>query len=130
MSNKQNGQAPKGNSQPGETTESQVSEGQGGKATGVEELQAQLADVTAERDALAAKLDEATAKLQAAAAPAKSGNEGKGTHIRVCSKSPGGSHRRAGHVWTAQAVDVPLKDLSKEQLAQLRSCPLTLVIDL
>lgn len=144
MSNKQNGQAPKGNLQQTKPSEDQVLEGQGGEVNSVAQLQAKvheliaenlkishdLAEVIAERDDLFTRLAEATEKLQAAAAPAKSGNEGKGTHIRVCSKSPGGSHRRAGRVWTAQAVDVPLKALSNEELAQLRSCPLTIVVDL
>lgn len=144
MSNNKNGQALKGNSQQPKPSEAQVPEVQGGEANSVAQLQAKvdeliaenlnisrdLAEVIAERDDLFTRLAEATEKLQAAAAPAKSGNEGKGTHIRVCSKSPGGSHRRAGRVWTTQAVDVPLKDLSNEELAQLRSCPLTIVIDL
>lgn len=95
-----------------------------------DELRAQLTSVTIERDTLAAQLAEAQARLQAAAAPAKSGNEGAGTHVRVCSKSPGGSHRRAGRVWTTAPQDVPLAELNTEQLAQLRSCPLTIVVDL
>jgi hypothetical protein len=103
---------------------------QEGAGTIMAELQEQLATLTAERDTLAAQLAEAHAKLQAAAAPAKSTHAGKGTHVRVCSKAPGGSHRRAGRVWTTQPQDVPLAELSTEQLAQLRTCPLTIVIDL
>ena len=96
----------------------------------LDELRAELTSVTMERDTLAAQLAETQARLQAAAAPAKSGHEGAGTHVRVCSKSPGGSHRRAGRVWTTAPQDVPLAELSTEQLAQLRSCPLTIVVDL
>lgn len=116
----------KTNSAPGEVKQG----GEEGVGTTVAELQEQMATLTAERDTLAAQLAEAQAKLQAAAAPAKSAHAGRGTHVRVCSKAPGGSHRRAGRVWTTQAQDVPLADLSAEQLAQLRTCPLTIVVDL
>lgn len=103
----------------------------------VQALQEQLTQVSTERDALAAQLADAQAnladaqaKLQAAAAPAKSGHAGQGTHLRVCSKSPAGSHRRAGRVWTNTPADVALADLTAEQVAQLRSCPLTIVVDI
>ncbi len=134
MSNNQKNQGQKAQTpqvQPnGDQAVGNSADGQSGESCSMEELQNQLASVTAERDTLAAQLAEATSKLQAAAAPAKSGNEGKGTHVRVCSKSPGGSHRRAGRLWTTEPVDVLLKDLTNEQLAQLRSCPLTIVVDL
>ncbi len=135
MGNKQNNQGQKAKTpqvQPngGQAVGNSAADDRTDESCSMEELQDQLASVTAERDTLAAQLAEATSKLQAAAAPAKSGNEGKGTHVRVCSKSPGGSHRRAGHLWTAEPVDVLLKDLTNEQLAQLRSCPLTIVVDL
>jgi hypothetical protein len=135
MSNKQNKQGQKAHtpqvqSNDGQAVGNSAADDQTGESCNMEELQNQLASVTAERDTLAAQLAEATSKLQAAAAPAKSGNEGKGTHVRVCSKSPAGSHRRAGRLWTAEPVDVLLKDLTNEQLAQLRSCPLTIVVDL
>ena len=94
------------------------------------DLQAQLGRLTIERDDLATQLQEAQAKLQAAASPPKGANAGKGTHVRVCSASPAGSHRRAGRVWTKQPQDVALKDLSNEDLAALRSCPMTIVVDL
>ena len=96
----------------------------------MEDLQAQIGRLTIERDDLATQLQEAQAKLQAAASPPKGANAGKGTHVRVCSASPAGSHRRAGRVWTKQPQDVALKDLSNEDLAALRSCPMTIVVDL
>ena len=135
MSNNQKNQGQKAQAQQAQSGNSQVSVDpaanvQSGESHSLEELQAKLISVTAERDTLAAKLADAASKLQAAATPNKNIYAGKGTHVRVCSKSPGGSHRRAGRLWTAEPVDVALEDLTNEQLAQLRSCPLTIVVDL
>lgn len=48
--------------------------------------------------------------------------------VRVASKQEG--FRRAGRAWSAEATDVAVSDLTKEQLAQLKSDPMLVVVDI
>jgi hypothetical protein len=48
--------------------------------------------------------------------------------IRVAAKVAG--FCRAGRAWSAEAVDVPVSDFAKEQLAQLRGEPKLVVVDI
>lgn len=48
--------------------------------------------------------------------------------IRVVATTAG--FRRAGRAWSVEPSDVPLRDLNKEQIAQIRAEPLLAVIDI
>lgn len=47
--------------------------------------------------------------------------------LRVTAKA--GGFRRAGRAWPGTAVDVPLTDLSKDQIALIRAEPMLVVED-
>lgn len=48
--------------------------------------------------------------------------------LRITAKRDG--FRRAGRAWSAAATDVPARELTKEQIASLKSEPMLLVTDI
>lgn len=78
-----------------------------------------------------AKANDELEKARASADTAKrSQHAGKGTHVRVSSAHPAGSHWRAGQLWSRDAKDVEVKSFSQEQLAAMRADRNLVVVDL
>lgn len=91
----------------------------------------QLTAQAEERDEQIKQLsaDLAAAKAQSAQA-VKSQHAGKGTHLRVSSAHPAGSHWRAGRQWTRVAQDVEIKSLTPDQVVAMRADGNLVVVDI
>lgn len=77
------------------------------------------------------KLEQALAdKTVMQAAQKKVEHAGKGTHIRVSSAHPAGSHWRGGRLWTREAQDVKVSELSDKQIAAMRDDRNLIVVEL
>lgn len=104
-------------------------------------LAAQLAELQATHDAqvseigvlrdfnerLAANLEAAQGAREAAQ---RNQHAGQGTHLRVSSAHPAGSHWRAGRQWAREPQDVEVSAFTAEQIAAMRADRHLVVVDL